>query len=107
MRASLLFYRKLRLELEGYGFEVNPSDPCVANLDSTKGKQLTVIWHVDNLMVMCEEDLKLTKFFSYLAKIYGTKLVMHTEYKHDYFGMDMEFTSEGTLQVSMITYLKT
>ena len=31
MRASLLFYRKLRKELEEYGFVVNPYDPCVAN----------------------------------------------------------------------------
>ncbi len=106
MRASLLFYRKLRLELEAYGFEVNPYYPCVANLDSPGGKQLTVIWHVDDLMVMCEEDFELTKFLCYLAKIYGTKLAMHTGREHDYLGMDMEFTSKGTLQVSMITYLK-
>ena len=32
MRASLLFYRKLRKELEGYGLIVNPYDPCVANM---------------------------------------------------------------------------
>ncbi len=32
MRASLLFYRKLRKELEGYGLIVNPHDPCVANM---------------------------------------------------------------------------
>jgi hypothetical protein len=31
MRASLLFYQKLRKELEEYGFVVNPYDPCVAN----------------------------------------------------------------------------
>jgi hypothetical protein len=31
---------------------------------------------------------------------------MHTGRKHDYLGMDTEFTSKGTLQVSMITYLK-
>ena len=31
MRASLLFYRKLRKELEDYGFEINPYDPCVGN----------------------------------------------------------------------------
>jgi hypothetical protein len=106
MRASLLFYRKLRLELEAHGFEVNPYDPCIANLESPGGKQLTVIWHVDYLMAMCKEDFKLTKFLCYLAKIYGTKLAMHTGREHDYLGMDMEFTSEGTLQVSMITYLK-
>ena len=31
MRAALLFYRKLRKELEDYGFVINPEDPCVAN----------------------------------------------------------------------------
>ncbi len=106
MRASLLFYRKLRLELEAYGFKVNIYDPCVANLESPGGKQLTVIWHVDKMMTMCKENFKLTKFSCYLAKIYGMKLVMHTGCEHNYLGMDMEFTSEGTLQVSMITYLK-
>jgi hypothetical protein len=31
---------------------------------------------------------------------------MHTGREHAYLGMDMEFTSKGTLQESMITYLK-
>jgi hypothetical protein len=30
IRGRLLFYRKLQKEMEGYGFEVNPYDPCVA-----------------------------------------------------------------------------
>jgi len=72
MRASLLFYRKLRKELEGYGLIVNPYDPCVANLMTKGGKQLTVVWHVDDLMVSCEDDFELTKFSCYLGSIYGT-----------------------------------
>ena len=31
MRVSLLFYWKLRRELEDYGFTVNPYNPCKAN----------------------------------------------------------------------------
>ena len=31
LRAALLFYRKLRADLEDMGSEVNPYDPCVAN----------------------------------------------------------------------------
>ena len=31
LRAALLFYKKLRSDLENMGFEVNPYDPCVAN----------------------------------------------------------------------------
>jgi hypothetical protein len=58
MRVSLLFYRKLRKELEEYGFVVNPYDPCVANKDVGDGKQLSIIWHVDDLMALCKLDLQ-------------------------------------------------
>ncbi len=57
MRASLLFYRKLRRELEDYGFTVNPYDPCVANKTTECGSQLTAIWHVDDLMSSCVTTL--------------------------------------------------
>jgi hypothetical protein len=73
MRLSLLFYRKLRGELEDYGFIVNPYDPCVANKDVGNREQLTVVWHVDNLMAMCKLDFKLTKMLCYLAKDIRTK----------------------------------
>ncbi len=70
MRASLLFYRKLRKELEAYGFTINPYDPCLANVTTRCGKQLTVVWHVNNLMASCKVDFELTRFLCYLAKIY-------------------------------------
>ena len=34
-------------------------------------KQLTVVWHVDNLLATCEDDFELTKFSCYLAKYMG------------------------------------
>ncbi len=46
MRASLLFYRKLRKELKAYGFTINSYDPCVANVTTKYGKQLTVVWRI-------------------------------------------------------------
>jgi hypothetical protein len=57
-------------------------------------------------MGLCEDDFELTKFSCYLAKIYGPKLSMHTGLKHNYLGVDMEFNEDGTLDASMITYLK-
>ena len=61
MSASLLFYRKLRKELEEYGFEVNPYDPCVANKMTDSGKHMTFVWHVYDLMGLFEDDFELTK----------------------------------------------
>ncbi len=41
-----------------------------------------------------------------MAKIYGPKLSMHMGNKHDYLGVDLEFNDDGTLNVSMVNYLK-
>jgi hypothetical protein len=60
MRSALLFYCKLRGELEAYGFKVNPYDPCVANME-TPGGQMTVLWHVDDLKMSCKDNFELTK----------------------------------------------
>ncbi len=107
MQASLLFYRKLKKELEDFGFTVIPYDPCVANKDVGDGKQRTVIWHVDDLMASCMVDFELTKLSFYLANIYGPKLRMHVGNNHDYLGVDLEFKQDGRLYVSMVNYLKT
>jgi len=47
LRASLLFYWKLRKEFKSYGLVVNPYDPCIANMTTRSGEQLTVVWHVE------------------------------------------------------------
>ena len=108
MRASLLFYRKLRKELEDFGFAVNPYNPCVANKDVGDGKQVTVIWHVDDLMLMalCVVNFELTKLSCNLANIYVPKLTVHMGNKHDYLRVDLEFQQDGWLNVSMVNYLK-
>jgi hypothetical protein len=106
MRTSLLFYCKLRKEFEEYRLKVNPYSPCVANMINKSGKQLTVVWHVDDLMGLCEDNFELTEFLCYLGSVYGTKLSMHTRKKHNYLGMVMEFNDGSSLEVSMITNLK-
>ncbi len=58
MRASLLFYRKLWKELEQYGIKVNPYDPCIANMTTGCREQMTVIWHVGNLMNSCTDNFE-------------------------------------------------
>ena len=42
LRSALLFYKNLVKDLEEYGFEMNPYDPCVAN-KMVNGSQITVV----------------------------------------------------------------
>jgi hypothetical protein len=49
LQASLLFWENLtKFLMEELGFTVNPYDRCVVN-KMIKGKQCTIIWHVDDL----------------------------------------------------------
>jgi hypothetical protein len=105
LRSALLFYRKLRGELEAYGFEVNPYDPCVANMMTPSGKQMTVMWHVDDLLATCEDDFELTKLFTYLGGIYGPKLTMKKGNKQEYLGVDYELPGNGKVEASMFKFI--
>ena len=61
LRAALLFYCKLRADLEDMGFEVNPYDPCVAN-KIVNESQCTIVWHVDDLKVSHKDETVVTYF---------------------------------------------
>ena len=84
LRSSLLLCRKLCGELEAYVLKINPYDPCVGNTmvttetlvpvidkrgriigdkNGSKNKckmkeenKITLIWHVDDLMMSCEDN---------------------------------------------------
>ena len=50
LQAAHLFWELLSDTLTGWGFMINPYDHCIAN-KIVKGKQCTIIWHVDNLKI--------------------------------------------------------
>ena len=88
------------------GFVINPYDPCVAN-KMVNGKQMTVCWHVDDLLVTHMEEDAITGFALALAKIYGPKTTISRGKIHEYLGQEFDFASvPGTMIVSMIKYLQ-
>ncbi len=106
MRSALLFYKKLRRELEEYGMRMNPYDMCVANMENKTGDQLTVLWHVDDLKISCKNRLEVTKLIWYLRGIYGEKMTIHRGGKGKYLGMHLDFTEPGVFQVDMSHYVQ-
>jgi hypothetical protein len=98
--SALLFYLKLRADLEEFGFKFNDYDPCVAN-KIVNGKQMTVTFHVDDLKVSHVEEFELSKMIIWLGKKYGNKLVVHRGDVHDYLGMDLDYSETGVVILSM------
>ena len=105
LRSALLFYKKFRKELENYGFIVNPFDPCVFNKNTADGEQHTIIFHVDDGLASHKNPVENTKLLVYLNRIYGDGVTSKRGKKLTYLGMDMDYTEEGALHVSMLPYI--
>ena len=69
LRAALLFYCKLRADMEDMGFEVNPYDLCVAS-KIVNGSQctFTIVWHVGDLKVSHRDKAVVTYFAQELGR---------------------------------------
>ena len=104
LKSALLFYKNLVGELEDMGFELNPYDPCVANIMKNSYQQ-TVTWHVDDLKIPHVDPMVNTEFLLKLAKIYGPGINISGGKIHDYLGMDLDYSSRGKVKNSMIKYL--
>ena len=61
IQSPLLFYRKLKKDLEKVGFKVNPYNPCIAN-KMVNGHQIMVTWYVDNLKVSHKDKKQVDPF---------------------------------------------
>ena len=106
LRSAMLFYKKLRADLEDYGFVVNPYDPCVANM-TVNGSQMTVVWHVDDLHVSHADDFEITKLGQYLSGAYNG-LSVRRGANHDYLGINFDYSraeSHGEVVIDQIPYL--
>jgi hypothetical protein len=65
LRSALLFYKKLVKDLKRKGFKLNRCDPCVAN-KMAKGKQFTLLWHVEDLKMSHMEYDEVTSMINWL-----------------------------------------
>jgi len=108
MMSSLLYYLKFRGDLEVIGFQVNPYDPCVANR-IVRGRQHTVIWHVDDLKSSHVNKKVNDEFLEWLKRKYANDGIGNVSVtrgrRHEYLGMTLVFTNEGNLKIEMINYI--
>lgn len=107
MKSALLFYRKLVADLISIGFTINPYDPCVAN-KMIDGHQLTICWHVDDLLLGHVNKQVVSRFLTWLSNRYDTpdkKLTATRGPIHNYLGMKIDFSKRDTVQFDMIPYI--
>ena len=102
MVSPLLFYWKLRKDLEKIGFKVNPYDSCVAN-KMINGQQFTILWHVDDLKISHKDKKVVDQFIEWAKKKYEdshiTKLKASRGKVHDYLGITLDYSKTGVVKL--------
>ena len=105
----ILYYKKFREDIEGIGFQVNPYDICVANQIKSVNQQ-TVTNIVDYLKYRNVVPKINDKFVECCEETYVSDRLGHFKVArgkiHDYLGMIVDFTQEGTLKIDMKYYIK-
>jgi hypothetical protein len=107
MMLAMLFNHKLAKSLVGYGFRINPYNPCVAN-KLVNDKQFTISWHIDDLKISHMEPKTVDDFLVWLKQTYVQigELKSSCGTQHDYLGMTLDFGVPGQVTIDMVDYVK-
>jgi len=107
LNAALLSYKKLARAFKEWELVMNPYDPCVWNVYVNK-KQLTIIFHVDDLMLAHVMPVVVTEHIKLLDGVYGTNdpLTVTRGKVHEFVGMTIDFSLKQGVAFSQYDYIK-
>ena len=95
IQSAKLWFDKLTNVLKKYGFTTNPCDGCVMNME-VNGKQVTIGFHVDDLLITCEDNKVLDDIVNYLRSEFR-EVKEKNEDTMGYLGMKLTTTDTGIL----------
>jgi hypothetical protein len=100
VEAAALWYNDLKGKLLNFGFIENRYDVCVFNKRCEDGFQITIVLHVDDLLVTSVSQRNIEDFEKYLSTVYPEIKVKKGPVV-DYLGMTFDFTETGEVKITM------
>ena len=79
---------------------MNPKDQCVFNKDHN-GDQVTVTFHVDDLLITSINEESIDELISNLSKDFECELVAKSGPEVSYLGMTLDFSNEKYVEIRM------
>ena len=103
VQSSKLWYNKLCEVLVNLGFVANPYDSCVFN-KTVAGEQITVGFHVDDLLITCRSDAIIDDFESQLKQSFAEVTFARGD-EHSFLSMNVK-RKDGFISVDMCGYVE-
>ena len=107
LQSALLWWKEVRRFLiDEQHFTENPYDPCVVN-KMVKGKQCTVGWHIDDFMISHVDPQVVEAVVAAMNHRFGKEkpLTVTRGKVHDYLGMNIDFSVDGSVSFDMPKYV--
>ena len=107
MNAALLAYKKLARLFYSWGMIMNPYDPCVWN-KLVRLKQLTVMFHIDDLLTSHKRPEVVTEYIKRLTLEYGKNddLTVTRGKIHEYLGQTVNWTIKCKCAIYQYDFIK-
>ena len=102
IQAARCWYDKLKSILLEYDFEQHTNDPCVY-MKIVNGAKLVVAFHVDDLLIISQNQNATDKFLKFLLTKVKT-IVIHKDKELPYLGMVLTHENDGHYSVNMQAY---
>ena len=99
IQSSQVWYDLLTLRLGGIGYIKNAQDPCVFNKVNRKGNQVTIVIHVDDIMITTRGEDILTEEIKLISEKFG-ELTVSRGKKLNYLGMYFDYTTNGQVKIT-------
>ena len=98
--ASLWYAQLSTFLVTELGFRANIHDACVFNKTNSAGQQVTIILHVDDMLLTCECEQTIARVLGAIDERYPDT-TMHAGPKVDFLGMALDFSSAGECEITM------
>jgi hypothetical protein len=104
VESAKLFYEHLSTTLYSLGYKSNTYDSCTFN-NFYLNFQVTVLVHVDDLLVSCQNIEALRQLHQDLVKVYNKVTITYGPVV-SYLGIDLDFTRSGVVTLSMSSQIQ-
>jgi hypothetical protein len=104
VKSALLWYELFSETLKKMGFKLNPYDPCVANC-MIEGKQCTIVWYVDDNKISHVDPRVVGMVIERIESRFD-KMTVTRGREHEFLGMSISYTGDGTATIAMKRYLQ-
>ena len=107
MNSVLLTYKKLAKEFRDWRLVMNLYDLYIQNSYINK-QQLTILFHINNLMLIYLSSIMVTEYIKLLDKVYRTKdlLVIIREKVYEYLRIIIDFSLKVGVGFSQYNFIK-